>query len=271
MSLWVSGGMEPADAMTPYAVLEQSEPPTKRAARSGNGAIVYRGPSLLTGAPIVVVLTGLRLPSGNVKTGPMVQAWILNADAAPTEAVASGLDNAICGDCRHRSGSNIGRSCYVIWWLGPQNVYRCLDSYAHVEPATLTPVLCDKHVRFGAFGDPSAAPASLWIDLARMSGGWTGYTHHWRTCDPQLRLILMASVDSMDEQREAEYRGWRTFRVRQATDAIGHAETICPASDEAGHLTTCHDCGLCSGLHRNAKSVAIIAHGQRVKWFRAAV
>lgn len=232
-----------------------------------NGVVVYRGPSLLTGAPIVVALSGLRTPSGNFKTGPMVQAWILNADQPPTEAVASGADEAICGDCRHRSGSNIGRSCYVVWWLGPQQVYKALPQYPDVRVSLLGSVLEGKHVRFGAFGDPAAAPADLWIDLAHLAGGWTGYTHHWRTCDQQLRLLLMASVDSVAEQQDAERRGWRSFRVRSAVEPVLHAETICPASEEAGHVTTCHDCGLCSGLHRNAKSVVIMAHGQRVKWF----
>lgn len=235
-----------------------------------NGAVVYRGPSLLTGAPIVVALSGLRMPSTNLKTGPMVQAWILNADEAPTEAVAHGRDDAVCGDCRHRSGSNIGRSCYVIWWLGPQNVYKALDTYPDTKVSQLGRVLSDKYVRFGAFGDPAAAPADVWILLAHVAKGWTGYTHHWRTCDQTLRLLLMASVDSVEEQREAAARGWRTFRVRQRCEDVGRGEVICPASDEADHSATCETCGLCCGLHRNAKSVVIMAHGARVKWFKPA-
>lgn len=38
-------------------------------------------------------------------------------------------------------------------------------------------------------------------------------------------------------------------------------------SIDAGHTTTCLDCQLCRGAGRAAKSVAIFAHGQRVKWF----
>lgn len=249
---------------TAAAILER---PAHPLAAVGNGAVVYRGPSLINGAPIVVAVSGLRLPSGNEKTGPMVQAWILNADQSPTEAVASGADAAICGDCRHRSGSNVGRSCYVVWWLGPQGVYRGLPKYPDVSADVLAPMLAGKHIRFGAFGDPSAAPASVWIALARAAKGWTGYTHHWRTCDQRLRLLLMASVDSRREKIEAEAMGWRTFRVRPEGDALDLNEVICPASEEGQHSTTCHNCRLCSGLHRNAKSVAIIAHGQRVKWF----
>lgn len=126
--------------------------------------------------------------------------------------------------------------------------------------APLAPFLKTKHVRFGAFGDPAAVPTRVWADLAGISAGWTGYTHHWRTCDALLRVFLMASVDSVEEQRIAERRGWRTFRVRHETQAPLRSEVICPASEEGQHSTTCDRCQLCSGLHRNAKNVVIIAH-----------
>jgi hypothetical protein len=234
-----------------------------------NGVVVYRGPSRLTGDPVVVVLTGLSYDSLNFKTGPMVQAWILRADMPPTEAVNSGGDDAICGGCRHRSGSNVGRSCYVVWWFAPANVYRALPSYPVVRVSSLRGVLRDRHVRFGAYGDPAAVPATVWFDLAYVSAGWTGYTHHWQTCDPLLRMLLMASVDTEAEKREAARLGWRTFRVRRHGDAVQADEVICPASDEGRHVATCDDCRLCAGLFRDAKSVAILPHGQRVKWIAA--
>lgn len=61
--------------------------------------------------------------------------------------------------------------------------------------------------------------------------------------------------------------GWRTFRVRGEHESLHVDEVICPASEEAEHSTTCLDCQLCRGQDRKARSVAIIAHGQRVKWF----
>jgi hypothetical protein len=45
--------------------------------------VLYRGPSLLDGSPIVAIAT---IGSTNVKTGPMVQTWILRADMNPLEA-----------------------------------------------------------------------------------------------------------------------------------------------------------------------------------------
>lgn len=234
-----------------------------------NGAIVYQGPSLLTGAPVFVALTGLTHPSQNEKTGPMVQAWILHAEQKPTEAVKSGSDDAICGSCRHRSGSNIGRSCYVIWWMGPERVYLAKDNYPITMPLLLGRQLRDKHVRFGAYGDPAAVPAHIWFELAKVSAGHTGYTHHWRTCSPFLARILMASVDTLEEKREAEALGWRTFRVRPFDGPLETNEVVCPASHEAGYRATCDECRLCGGSAREAKSVAILPHGQRIKWLTA--
>ena len=66
---------------------------------AANGVVLYRGPSRLDGAPIVVVATGLQRPSENEKTGPMVQTWILRSDEHPVSAVHSGADASICGDC----------------------------------------------------------------------------------------------------------------------------------------------------------------------------
>jgi hypothetical protein len=63
--------------------------------------------------------------------------------------------------------------------------------------------------------------------------------------------------------------GWRTFRVRSAEEELHADEVMCPASEEAGHSTTCLACQLCRGGGREAKSIAILAHGQRVKWFAA--
>ena len=48
-----------------------------------NGRILYEGPSMLDGAPIVVIATGFAERSGNDKTGAMIQTWILRADIPP--------------------------------------------------------------------------------------------------------------------------------------------------------------------------------------------
>ncbi len=230
-----------------------------------NGAVIYEGPSLLTGDPIVVVVT---FASRNSKTGDMAQTWILRSDISPIEAVANGKDDAICGTCRHRSESNIGRSCYVVWWQAPQNVWRTYRKgvYPTLTPWQMRGTLRQAFVRLGAYGDPAAAPSEVWFSLVKLAKGWTGYTHQWTACDPLLRTILMASVDTVTEKREAQRAGWRTFRVRRQGDTVAPTEIVCPASNEAGHSSTCEECQLCQGLRKDAKSVAILPHGQRVKW-----
>ena len=59
-------------------------------------AIIYKGPSLLDGAPIVVIAT---YSNRNTKTGHVVQTYILRADINPLEASKTGADVSICGNC----------------------------------------------------------------------------------------------------------------------------------------------------------------------------
>src|SRR5438105_2995512 len=65
---------------------------TKMARKEGcmKSAIIYRGPALLDGAPIVAIATGLDGGSANPKTGPLINTWILRADIEPTEARMTG-------------------------------------------------------------------------------------------------------------------------------------------------------------------------------------
>jgi hypothetical protein len=226
------------------------------------GVEFYRGPSLLTGDPVVAVATGLDGRSLNAKTGPMVQVWILRADLPPMDAKRQNIDDAICGGCRHRGHDGIGSSCYVVPWLAPNNVYKHLGKYPRASWPDLRRLLTAQHVRLGAYGDPAALPFEVWRVVLATVAGWTGYTHQWATCDPRLRDVLMASVDDLDEFCQAREAGWRTFRVRGATDPLVAAvETVCPASVEAGHRLTCQVCELCRGQANPARSVAIVAHG----------
>lgn len=68
---------------------------TKRPA----GYVLFEGPSAIDGAPVVVIAI---VKSTNVKTGNMIQTYILRADMSPLEAAGQGLDYSICGDCPHR-------------------------------------------------------------------------------------------------------------------------------------------------------------------------
>lgn len=247
-----------------------------------NGAVLWRGASLLDGAPIVAIVTGLANRSGNAKTGAMLQTWILRADVDPWDAIKTGADASICGDCKHRGkmaqgqipGNSptqkmVGRTCYVRVYQAPKSIYKALHRgrYADASDADARAYGAGRAVRIGAYGDPAAVPAHVWRNLIAEASSHTGYTHQWRTA-ADLRGIVMASADSAAEMDDARAMGWRTFRVRANGDPLGALESVCPASAEAGHLTDCAACGACNGAATGRRgSIAIMVHGAMAKHF----
>lgn len=236
-----------------------------------NGLVLYKGPSLLDGKPIVVIATGLANSSSNSKTGDIIQTWIIRSDIKPTDAINTGDDASICGSCPHRgtieNGKNVGRSCYVTVFQAPLNVYKTYHRGRYPLWNGDPEVFSGRKVRLGAYGDPAAVPRKVWRDVLAKASGWTGYTHQWANLhiDDRLRQWCMASADSAGEQAVAEARGWRTFRVRTSEENLAVTEIACPASDEAGKVTQCANCMLCGGGSKLAKSIAIIAHGSAAK------
>lgn len=231
----------------------------------GIGAIFYRGPSLLSGDPIVGVLTGLDGESMNPKTGPIVQSWVLRVDKPPMDAVRDGSDAAICGDCSLRGEGGHNRKCYVTPFFSPNNVYKSFIAGQYVEPTwpELQALMEGRGLRLCAYGDPCALPFELWRMLLATTLTHVGYTHSWKIADPRFKTIVMASVDTEREFFEAGLKGWRTFRIRMpGAPLIARAEFVCPASDEAGHRVSCIDCQLCRGTSSPARSVVIVAHGK---------
>ena len=222
--------------------------------------VVYEGPSVLNGRPIVGIITGLLKPSKNTKTGPMSQLWILDATNEPHVAVKTGDDESVCGDCPARN-----KWCYVTTFQGPLSIYRAWKrgSYGKYDPDLLKFGV----LRFGAYGDPAAIPMHIIHDLGRRVHRFTGYTHAWKYCDSELRHYCMASVDTISDQEEAARRGWRTFRVAPPDTDRLKGESICPASNEAGHKINCYDCGACDGRRRpKVKSnIVIQAHGAKTR------
>ena len=232
----------------------------KVCARRPQGLILYRGPSLLDGSPIVAVAVGLSRRSKNGKTGAMVQVYILaDGDENPIDAVKSGSDSSICGNCAHR-----GRSCYVNVAQAPLAIWGAVKrgSYPLFSPPRHLHLFMGRHVRFGSYGDPAAVPIYVWRLLANVSAGHTGYTHQWRTCDPEYGTLLMASVETVVQREEARGMGWRTFRARLEGEPLAKGEFICPASAEAGRRLTCEGCRACDGAtgSPDAASPCIVYH-----------
>jgi hypothetical protein len=234
------------------------------------GFVIYRGPSMLDGAPIVAIaLTS----STNRKTGNMVQTYILRDDIAPLAALKTGDDASICGDCKHRP--ILGGACYVFVGQGPTVVYKTLVRGAYPQADDIASLGRGRMVRLGTYGDPAAVPVAVWQALVSQAAGRTGYTHQWNNqaipqADRQaLAALVMASADSADEAAQARAAGLRYFRVRHASETLNAREFACPASDEAGKKTTCADCRACDGNARGAgkASPVIIAHGAKASRF----
>ncbi len=234
--------------------------------------VIYTGPSALDGAPIVCLTT---LGSSNVKTGPMVQTWIMRADATPVETNKRASDRSVCGDCPRRH--SLGGDCYVLVHNAPQSSWKAWDRTGRPD-GDLTDAIarCQKDatehgVRLGAYGDPAAVPWQVWDAFLVGLGNprRTGYTHQWRgllNVDYQqwtwFRLHVMASCDSLAEASFARSAGWRFF-VATPTGQAPERAVECLAERDVSPRT-CETCGICNGASKaSAASVWIAEHGAR--------
>jgi hypothetical protein len=237
------------------------------------GTIIYRGHSMIDGAPIVVVF----LPSStNRKTGDMAQTYILRSDMPPMDAARSGADASICGGCVHRGkvvdGKNVGRSCYVTLFQGPRSVYDAFARGVYMDLAStaaksndeirddaIAEIGAGQLIRLGTYGDPAAVPVRVWDVLLSRARGHTGYTHQWKA--PRLRAVTkycQASCDSATDVEKAKDLGLGIFYVMPQDSSLPDGFWRCPASVEMGHKKTCADCLMCDG---NGNYIAIDAHG----------
>lgn len=237
--------------------------------------IIYSGPSKIDGKPIVAIMTGLTVKSHNSKTGAMPQVWIIRSDIHPTEALRTGEDVSICGNCPHRPKAKgpdalrkFNRTCYVNT-MSFNAVYKTYKAgkYETANLADLATRLVGNKVRIGAYGDPAAVPIEVWDKLLAHCDS-TGYTHQWETCDAEYSKYCMASCDTPMQVIKATAMGYRVFfvqNVHEYNNIIKSYDTIkfahCPASKEKGKTTTCAKCMACNGTRFDRKSqITIMLH-----------
>ena len=237
-----------------------------------NGIVIWEGASVIDGAPIFVVATGIKASSRNAKTGNLIQTWILRRDVKPTDAVNTGADRSICGDCPHRgdivNGKNVNRSCYVTVFQAPLSVWKTATAgkYPVMSIEESRALFAGRHVRLGAYGDPAAVPFGVWESVLTEAARGTGYTHQWQTCSPEFARYCMASADSPCEAIAAQAMGYRTFRVGTFAESAVKGEFLCPASEQAGKKLNCAACLACGGTEApNKAHVFIPVHGARTK------
>jgi len=237
--------------------IKTKKSPTKK---QPNGYKLFEGKSKINGKNIVAILT---LKTSNIKTGQMAQLWILNADLNPVEASKQKKDDSICGGCKLRKSLN--GACYVNLGQAPLAVYKAykLDKYPTLQQNNYN-ILSGLKIRFGAYGDPFALPIEILAKLKAVAINNTSYTHQWKKGSEILKAVSMASVDNIDEQKEATSKGWRTFRVAKLDSEILANEILCPNVTKG---INCSDCNLCSGAILKAKNIVIPVHGNLSKKF----
>jgi hypothetical protein len=256
------------EALEALLAEQQAKAIAKAPKRNPNGFVIYRGPSVLDGKPIVCVAI---VNSTNSKTDNMVQTYIMRDDIKPTDALKTGDDSSVCGDCKHRPFN--GGACYVTVFQGPLVVWKQVQAerYAYaLSEQTIANLGAGRMVRLGSYGDPMAVPADVWEALTSKAIGNTGYTHQWRNTDvkhdqwSRVLRLCMASADSEQELSDARDLGLRTFRVRSSDEVVQAKELVCPASHEAGMVKTCATCKACDGTDEKGAakaSVVIVVHG----------
>lgn len=229
------------------------------------GFIVYQGPSVLSGAPILGLIT-LRNTNRALGDPRTVQLWIVpKTEVNLARARALGIDSSVCGDCALRP--ILGGECFVSAQpLASISAALARGIYPARDPAELGAELFGNTLRLGAWGDPGALPEGIVASLAYSAKRWIGHTHQWRRADAQhLRAFCMASIDAHDPPEalaQAWALGWRTYRMRRPGDPVVRGEARCPKSSEAGGKRTCADCPFgCAGA--SSHSATILDHGPK--------
>ena len=231
-----------------------------------NGAIIWAGPSLIDGSPIALILTGIKYPSHNLKTGDELQTWIIpDNGVSPQDNINNGNDYSVCGNCVHRPYLKPKQHCYVKAWQAAHKVWQCYDrnGYEKLNNKIIenNPRIKFTPLRLGSYGDPAAVPYIGWYRILKHIKKFTGYTHQWdqKFYNPKLSKYCMASVESLKESKKAISKNMRYFRVTDKLDR-NKKELICPASKEAGRKLNCINCNACNGTASTRRNVVIVAH-----------
>ena len=230
------------------------------------GYIIDQGLSPIDGKPYVCILT---LKTTNPKTGDMAQAWVLRSDINPVEAIATGDDYSICGNCPHRKQwdqtlNRFVRSCYVNVGQAPNSVYKSYKAgrYPVASSADLKGALKGRRVRWGAYGDPAILHQSVVSEINGYVLGHTGYTHQWRESFADwTKGVFQASCDGMHDYLEASAKGFKTFAVIPKGGNY-YSGKQCPATVEASEAQ-CRTCSLCDGAKAD---IFVEAHGSGAKY-----
>ena len=236
-----------------------------------NGYVIYDGASLLNGERIIYIV--LVSNSKNVKTGAMDFQTIVITEHHPLYASKHGLDEANCGNCKHRGTPTDDpnrkqakdRTCYVklfhtpliVWKQWKKGAYPYLQGHEAIAS-----IGRGKKGRDGTYGDAGAVPSYIRESLFSESVGHTSYCHQYDNPNSSFDAKHdMVSADNLATAKKHWDFGHRTFRVIQdVNEVVKGQEILCPASKEMGRRVQCSSCMLCGGSEVKAKSIAIVQH-----------
>src|ERR1044072_9015768 len=179
-----------------------------------NSYVLYHGPSVIDGAPIVAIATNFLGTSINPKVAAsFIQTWILRAEIDPLHAITIGADRAICGNCGLRgtpTGKKAdGRRCLVAPGHGALPIWKQWHrgGIPFLSERRLKAVFGGRAVRLGAYGDPAAVPIGIWRKIMTRPAYWTGDTHQWRWCHQSYKRWCMASCETEQDRIDAHALG----------------------------------------------------------------
>ena len=236
---------------------------TKKFTKNTN-IILWEGNSPIDGEKIVAILQTRK--TSNTKIGDMLQVWIIRPDMHPSEAIKTGNDYSICGNCPLRGdGTGKGRVCYVnqmpigaIW-----KSYRdgkCI--HWQDVPKDKFKALCilSGGIRWGAYGDPALIPYHIFLEVSSYSNTNLGYTHQYDWDFSEVyKNHFQASAHSLDHAKKLQASGWHTYTI--VPENFEGDGAIC----QGGKKTTCERCKLCNGKN----NILEIVHGIGKKNFKA--
>lgn len=195
-------------------------------------------------------------------TGKLVDSITILSDSAhPVEAVKSGQDETVCGDCPMRpllakaakAKGLDAPECYVNKLTGgPGGLWKAREKMEGMEAYNALIAKGKRWLlRFGAYGEPVLLGSALVAELIKGYRMHTGYTHQWRRADNAWAAgYFMASVASAEERMQAKQLGYRTFRVAPLGTTPEPGEVVCPASasNSEADKKTCSRCPVaCNG------------------------
>jgi hypothetical protein len=176
------------------------------------------------------------------------------------------LANSVCFDCPFNSylkcytHKYMQFSGFVSMLKSISREHKTIEEFNTVEQRynDIVQMCKDKYVRFGTYGEPTLIPLELVSNMVEVSKSHTGYTHQWNK-NEAYSAYFMASTHNLAQAFQAQRKGFRSFLAVKnqlpKNDAI-----ICPASKEAGFVSTCEKCGLCSGQRKGRKHIQILEH-----------